>query len=171
MKDANNNTNQEIKGKFVAREVLTCFSYEMAAILRASSCGGTGAVDLPDYEDIENFYEYKCPECGEGQTNPEAFDNGSIKDDHPRYTCPECKKELDDAPESEPQEVYEWWIVTEWLYKKLKDKGYPVLEWGNNYFWGRCTTGQAILLDGVISDICEEMGILEGQKYDWSKSK
>jgi len=55
------------------------------------------------------------------------------------------------------------------IINQLKEKGHPVLEWGNNYYWGRCTTGQAILLDYVISKICEEMEILQGQKYDWSK--
>ena len=72
--------------------------------------------------------------------------------------------------ENEPQEVFEWWIVTEYLYRKLKEKGCVVLEWGNNHYWGRCTTGQAILLDGIVTDICREMEILEGQKNEWKTS-
>lgn len=172
--DCDSVVNQEIKGRFVAREVKTCFSYEMDAILRASSCGGTGAVDLPDYEEIENFYEYKCPECGEGIQN---MDDICVEEaNHPGTTvfkCPNCAHvaESQDDFEQEPQEVFEWWIITEYLYKKLQAKGEPVLEWGNNYYWGRTCTGQAILLDGVISDICAEMEILAGQKYDWSKNK
>ena len=72
---------------------------------------------------------------------------------------------------SEPQEIFEWWIVTGFFYGKLKAKGHPVLEWGNNYYWGRCTTGQAIMMDGVISEICAEMEILDGQKYSWAVAK
>ena len=34
--------------------------------------------------------------------------------------------------------------------------------------WGRATTGQAILLDGVISEICSDMEILEGQANEWN---
>src|SRR5579864_5766786 len=54
---------------------------------------------------------------------------------------------------SEMQEIYEWWIVSDWLAEKLKKQGEPILD--NNYgtWWGRTTTGQAIFLDEVIEDI------------------
>ena len=147
----NSNKNQEIKGKFVDREVKACFSYEMDAILKVSD---TVKSDLPSYEDIENLFEYVCPECGSGYAEESEAVN-----------C--CGSET--KPENEAQEVFEWWIISEFLYRKLKARNHPVLEFGNNYYWGRCTTGQAILLDDVISDICSEMEILQGQKYDWSK--
>jgi len=168
--DVNSTTNQEIKGRFVAREVKACFSYEMDAILKVNgSCDITK--DLPSYDDIENMYEYKCPECGEGYPDLDSIENphGEDSEEDKKYFCRWCKAYFDEEPENEPQEIFEWWIVTEWLYEKLKAKGQPVLEWGNNYYWGRCTTGQAILLDGVISEICSEMQILEGQANDWSK--
>jgi hypothetical protein len=69
--------------------------------------------------------------------------------------------------ESEQQEIYEWWLVSDFLARKLKEKGEPVIEDEN--IWGRCTCGQAILLDHVISEICSDMEILEGQAHDWSK--
>lgn len=168
--DVNSVVNQEIKGKFVAREVKACFSYEMDAILKAEQRIGDG---LPTYEDIENLYEYKCPECGEGYADLDSIENphGEDSDEDKKYFCRWCKEYFDHEPESEPQEIFEWWIVTEFLYDKLKAKGHPVLEWGNNYYWGRCTTGQAIMLDGVISEICSEMEILEGQKYSWAEGK
>lgn len=172
MKDHNSNVNQKIKGDFVAREVKACFSYEMEAILKASiNMEQIGSnKDLPDYEDIENLYGYKCPSCGEC-FNP---DNNVVALDDRKtsvFFCPSCNKEFEsqDDLEQEPQEVFEWWIVTEYLYNKLKEKGEPVLEWGNNYYWGRTCSGQAILLDGVISEICSDMEILEGQANDWSK--
>ena len=165
--DHNSNTNQEIKGKFVAREVLACFSYEMEAVLRASGQGNQDKdYPLPTYEEIENLYNYICPECGAGQPSLENFNDA---DASKPFTCPECKKQLDAEPESEPQEIFEWWIVSKWLAQKLSAKGEPVLEWGNNWYWGRTCSGQAILLDGVISEICEEMEILEGQRKDWGK--
>lgn len=163
--DFNSLTNQEIKSKFVQREVLACFSYEMDSILKASSEGVKS--DLPTFDDIENLYSYHCPNCGEDTGTNDLKD---LYDDEGSYKCTSCKaSEIERLWDSELQEVYEWWIVSKFLYKKLKAKGHPVLEWGNNYYWGRCTTGQAILFDGVISDICSEMGILEGQQYDWSK--
>ncbi len=164
MKDYNSVENQRIKGEFVRQEVETCFSYEMDAILKASEEQKT---DLPTYEDIENLYQYVCPECGHGEIDLNKFTNYYKSTE--QFKCPYCNKILDREPESEPQEIFEWWIVKEYLYKKLEEKGEPVLEWGNNYYWGRTCTGQAILLDGVISRICEEMGILKGQMFAWAE--
>lgn len=148
--------NQEIKRKFVQREIYTCFSYEMDNILNIPYCDERNGQDLPTFEDIENLYEYKCPECGEGYQEEEQAKE-----------CCNSEEEIENGP----QEIYEWWIVSEFLYRKLKEKGYPVLEWGNNYYWARTCTGQAILLDWIISDICQDLEILDGQKYSWAKNE
>ena len=134
----NSAINQNIKRQFVKREVLACFSYEMNEVLKAG---------LVNYEDIENL----CLNCEKyyedyGYESPEAMQDDGV----------------------DIQEIYEWWIISEFLYRKLKEKGEPVLEWGNNYYWGRTTTGQAILLDNVITKICQDMEILEGQKHSWA---
>jgi len=60
-----------------------------------------------------------------------------------------------DAPE--PQDVYEWWLVTRWLADELRDSGEPVLGNGFGYWWGRTCTGQAILLDGTLQVIAERV--------------
>lgn len=154
--DTDSAENQRIKGQFVEREVMVCFSYEMEAILRAGQEN-----PLPTYEDIENLYEYICPECGTGYQN----------EDEARKCCKirgklQSSKDID----NNPQEIMEWWIVSKFLYRKLRDRGEPVLQWGNNAFWGRTGTGQSILLDSVISEICLEMEILQGQRNDWGKN-
>ena len=66
------------------------------------------------------------------------------------------------------QEILEYWIVSPWLGEKLREKGEPVLERWGGWIWGRTCSGQAILLDNVISEICYEMEILEGQQYEWN---
>lgn len=168
-KDGNSNTNQDIKGQFVERHIITCFSYEMDAILAQEESRRDNK--LPTWEDIENFYEYKCPECGAGRQDMEDFQEVKSADlaaGH-NFKCPDCGFLFVNEPDSEGQEIFEWWIVSSFLYGKLKEKGHPVLEFGNNCYWGRCTTGQAILLDGIITEICEEMGILDGQKFSWAK--
>lgn len=146
--------NQSIKDKFIQREVKACFSYEMESVLKASEL--QGGADLPHYDEIENLYEYVCPECG---------------DTHNKQTnvCENCDHTSDISFDSQPKEIFEWWIISSFLAGKLKVKGEAVLEWGSNHYWGRTTTGQAIALDSVISSICSDMEILEGQKYDWSK--
>jgi len=82
------------------------------------------------------------------------------------FTCRDCGERFEELGQ-EPKEIYEWWIITGYLHRKLSEKGQPVLEWGNNCCWGRCCTGQAILLDIVISEICSDMEILEGKKNEW----
>lgn len=62
--------------------------------------------------------------------------------------------------ETECAEIFEWWIVDKYLFEKLRARGEPVLEYCNLYFWGRCTTGQAICLDYCMSEIYRE-GIKE----------
>jgi len=166
MKDSNSVVNQEIKNSFVGREVLACFSYEMQSVLNAE---GTRSKEypLPTYEDIENAYEDICPKCGSSDIYKSPDQNVPNSD---CFQCGSCDVVLpNDELESQPKEIFEWWIVTEYLYKALKARGQAVLAWGNNYYWGRETTGQAILLDGIISSICEEMEILNGQKYSWAK--
>ncbi len=167
--DGNSTENQEIKGRFVRRQVLTCFSYEMQAVLNA---GAEQSPDtqypLPQYESIENMMEDICPKCGSDDIA--KAEKGTPNDDC--FECGGCGVILPNVElESQPQEVFEWWIVTEYLYNKLKERGQVVLEWGNNCYWGRCTSGQAILLDGIITDICKDMEILHGQKNDWGKHK
>ncbi len=121
--DLNSNINQEIKGKFVEREIKSNFSSMLEDCFKTS---------VYNYEDIENLF---------------------FKDN-----------------EEDAQEIFEWWNVSEFLYNKLKEKGEPVFTPNNfNYFWGRTCSGQAILLDSVISEICNEMEILDGQKFSWSK--
>lgn len=65
-------------------------------------------------------------------------------------------------------EVFEWWAVSDWLGEKLAEKDEVIIDniWGKTY-WGRCTTGQAIYIDGVIFDIAYDMEILKGMKHSW----
>lgn len=81
--------------------------------------------------------------------------------------CPYCGTIHEEEPETDPQEIYEYWIVTPWLGEKLREKGEPVLKRHGGWIWGRTCSGQAIALDWVISLICYDMGILEGQPHEW----
>lgn len=54
-------------------------------------------------------------------------------------------------------EIFEWWAVSGWLLDKLEAKGEPVLKTDLGDWWGRCTTGQSIILDGIIEEIFDDM--------------
>jgi hypothetical protein len=57
------------------------------------------------------------------------------------------------------QEIFEHWIVSSWLGKKLQEQGETVVEdfLGIDYIWGRTTTGQAIWCDYIIQTIYNEL--------------
>ena len=62
--------------------------------------------------------------------------------------------------ELEPQqtEIYEHWIVSEWLAGRLEERGEVVeRDFYGMTVWGRACTGQAILLDDVICSIYDEL--------------
>lgn len=53
-------------------------------------------------------------------------------------------------------EIYEHWLVSDWLINKLKEENEPILETDLETWWGRCATGQSIILDYVIQKIAYE---------------
>lgn len=64
------------------------------------------------------------------------------------------------ANDLEPQrhEIYEHWIVSEWLAAQLEQRGEVIeRDFYGLTLWGRACTGQAILLDGVICSIYDEL--------------
>lgn len=77
-----------------------------------------------------------------------------------------CLPGIENA-KAEMQEICEWIHVSNYLHDRLWGKGHPVWNDGNVYVWGRTSTGQAVLFDDVISEICKEMEIFEGQKNEW----
>lgn len=61
------------------------------------------------------------------------------------------------SKEGEDVDALEYWLVSEWLAEKLKEKGEPAT---TNFLglpvWGRCTTGSAPYTDEVIEEIYDE---------------
>lgn len=54
-------------------------------------------------------------------------------------------------------EVFEHWIVSDWLMTKLREHGETVVEICNLNIWCRTTTGQQIIADHVIEEIVKEL--------------
>jgi hypothetical protein len=181
MEDYNSTQNQQIKGQFVDKHIYAGATQIVEFVLHA----GAGNEDAPfQYEELEdtNYFEGNdgaiySPEEKEEQLEEWKRELEEVEDklleDEANADLLEMQNKLmsdieslEDA-EQQFMEIYEWWIVSRYLGEKLKQHHQPVLEDGQNYYWGRCTTGQAILLDAVISRICEEMQILHGQKHSW----
>lgn len=179
----NSSKNQAIKRKFVDREVVECVSMLVSEIAEKAECFPDyqedlcGAFEVPDYEaSIENhvadmdrdecieYLEGLSIECRDDETTEtlRAAVVANAIEEGAEYFCNEHSIDI------EFSEIFEHWIITEWLADKLEAKGEKVLrDFFGLTIWGRACTGQAILLDPVISEICDEMEILEGQRNEW----
>lgn len=72
----------------------------------------------------------------------------------------ESWQELCELEEIEPyqREVFEHWIVSDWLAEKLAAKGEKVdTDFAGLTVWARTTTGQGIASDSVIQDIVADL--------------
>lgn len=54
-------------------------------------------------------------------------------------------------------EVYEHWVVSSWLAKRLHERDEVVEDFAGLTIWGRCCSGQSICMDSVIQNIAEEL--------------
>lgn len=187
--------NQRIKSDFVNREVYSCVSMMVEYILSkddreapftrddiekeevkvCDECGWPGQIEEVYLEEIQIAQnedgEFICPNCEIGyDTEEEARE---CCEGESLYKCRQCGKAYGESAyddlEAEDDEIYEWWLVSGHLLSKLKGHGEYVIE--SEDLWGRCCCGQSIMLDNVISEICCEMEILEGQKYSWAPNE
>ncbi len=158
MKNWNLPKNQEIKAQFVEREVTACASQLINELS-----------DNDAYRELisEEFYSTPDWDC--------MKDNfiGNLDEDEEKEICKHFSVEnITEIGEQELCEYadvdfeylkpMEFWIVSPWLGRKLKEYGEIVsFDFFSFTIWGRCSSGQAILLDEVISRICEELEMLE----------
>lgn len=54
------------------------------------------------------------------------------------------------------QEIFEHWIVSSYFGDQLRIKGEVIESIHDVLIWGRTTTGQSIMLDGVVQEIYEQ---------------
>jgi len=136
-KEDSESTRQEKNRILVNREILSLFSYPMAKLQEK---------EIISFEDIENLY----------YTDEQIIKYNNLNGVSEEDLKQEIEKIRDNGEDQ--QEIYEYWIVTEWFYEKLKELNEPVIEWENLYIWGRTCTGQSIALDYTIDDIRKTLG-------------
>ena len=128
---------------FVSREVYACQSSLIEEGLKQN---------LFSVDEIDNLYRpfdgklidpSICVRC----------EQKSVFLDSETGECEECFEQS-----QEPQEIFEWWLVSPWFGKRLLIEGEPIIDNDYGIWWGRCTTGQAISMDDIIERVCD--GIL-----------
>lgn len=61
-----------------------------------------------------------------------------------------------EVAQDNPAEVYEWWRVSSWLCDQLHAIGEVTIDNGYGHWWGRCTTGQQWIMDGVLQRVAAQ---------------
>lgn len=148
-------TNQKIKERFINREVFMSGNTIISELMECSSDFNMlvmEACTISDEDLIEVYHD-----CYEGNT----VLTGSAKDKREQIIAYMQDFGLN------MREILEYWFVSPWLAEKLKDKGEVIIEGYDAPIWGRTTSGQHMLLDSVISHICADLEILEGQANEW----
>lgn len=106
-------------------------------------------IDIQKQEALRKFVEEEVYTC-QSMLVEAGFKQGFFSwDDVENLYYPEDNQEI--------QEIYEWWVVSDWLSILLRKLGEPMLNNEYGTWWGRCATGQAVYLDGVINKIYDEV--------------
>lgn len=121
-----------------------------------------GPVKHEDFENLETYPEYRGKYAD--------FDGGSLNDLINEVQDMEDKAswerergnnagadaiedeidELNDL-ELEPQEIFEYWLVSPMMFYDLREQGEPVADCEAGYVWGRTETGQSLTLDANLN--------------------
>lgn len=159
---------QNAVGEMVGREVYCCVSmlvYELAQNEKYMA----ELMPVCSRPQWTHTFTYECG-CEKGPTW-EVEEDDPIPEEYRRYAdipdgkfiakCPECGEPNEptdvESHESDYEEAYEHWVVSDWLARKLAEKGEMILRgFMGLTIWGRTCTGQAIKLDSVICAIYDE---------------
>lgn len=173
-KRSNGDYQREVDEMIVRKNVYYCASYIVAKISEYEPDEWFNLFMNEDYTEAatENVYALDMTSHDDRDTlleNMEYVDHEWNKKKTMKYIQKEFSEELQtdedmartycDFVNIDPHqiEIFEHWIVSDWLARQLEKRG-EVIEhdFHGLTIWGRCTTGQAILLDGVICDIYDK---------------
>lgn len=126
-----------------SRGACDCCGTELAGRRTGYSDGTAPSYDIEDRINLADRYE-------EGTEKRLRVAVASMVDDWEWVG-----REFDLDPEQ--IEIFEHWIISAWLARKLAEKGEVIGEFAGLTIWGRSTTGQAISLDYVIQELAAEL--------------
>lgn len=179
--DYNSPENQRIISEFVRQNVIQNVNSLIIAQpydiddgqweneLMSLQCGKEEWQESCEYYIGDDMTIRDCMEWLTGD-NGEMLSGGNAKAQLKKYLKDEDKhQEFGEEMNLEPTrvDVYEHYSITEYLGRKLKEHGEVVEEYFNMTVWGRTCTGQAVMMDYVMGQICEDEKILEGQELEW----
>lgn len=130
----------------LARQVVDRDLYANQSLLVTKLLGE----ELIGYEDIENAYDESLDTIKEYLIHEADIDEDKLTD----LSEEEIRALAEEHNFCPPvHDIYEWWLVSDWLADHLRRFDEPILDTDYGTWWGRTCTGQAILLDGIIQQI------------------
>lgn len=161
----NEKLNETIK-RIVNQDILVCQSMLVDGMLKK---------EVFNYDDIENMYVDNSSKIEELNNNKEVLENEKNEkidnlqennENEANLIEENFEKQISgiddqieelEGEQEEPQEAYEWWVVSEWLEGKLRDNNEILLVTDYGTWWGRQTTGQAIEMDYIMEKIAQDI--------------
>lgn len=159
----------------VQREVIYCISSLIHTLTKDNKLEEEQALELwtapIDYESAkyelqqegDTTFKYLCPEDNQYywgvKTEHSVWKIDPIHNDEETAIYEWFEVYRGGSLHEYRQEIFEHWIVTSWLGKKLQEQGETVVEdvLGISFIWCRATTGQAIYMDYVIQEIYNDL--------------
>lgn len=156
---------QERARRMVDREVYYCVSALISELIQTNGYADEllEVMSKPDYKSAIDNHGYWVSQAQDGFYYWGHDDNEIVnKNEYSGQFRTEQESFQNCVEENnidyDYTEAYEHWIVSDWLADKLEAKGEMILrDFLGLTIWGRCTTGQALYLDGVIGEIVEEV--------------
>lgn len=130
-------------------------------ILKEVSLGS----DLSNYADDD--LEELCPD--ELDDWNELLELRETLEEDLIYDFAEYLKEIENVDEwdlTEEVEIFEWWVVSDWLQHQLEERGEAFLKNDYGDWWGRSCSGQAIAIDSVIESIVKDYEAKYGESFN-----
>jgi len=160
---------QELGAKLVSNEIYHCASYMISELSSNDNYGEelfelffkedweepaldyiNNQADIDELKEAVEHIGLEVEEETEEALKKALIDYVEEDEDYAQIYC-----EFQDL-EQHRIEIYEHWIISDWLKSKLEEKGHVCGEFLGFTLWGRPTTGQAIALDYVIQQIAIE---------------
>jgi len=161
--EIHHNIKYDYAKKIVEREIFHCCSYMMSQ-LPHELIENEDLFHMFQTSEYETEVEYQCSDCDnsifetiEGNYDLHEVEKSSIS----RY-CDQCNSgkvftAFDVSLNEYHSEIFEHWIITNWLSRKLQEHDEETCNLFDFTIWGRSCTGQAIALDHVIQSIAWDL--------------
>lgn len=145
-KDPNQVSVEEFVQRIIKHDVFVNQSYLVEHLLNSSGVC---------MDDVENYYPTFIDESTGGTCE---ICHSEDVDLNAEGVCEECFDS-----QREPQEIFEWWAVSDWLKGQLIQEDAPILDCDFGTWWGRTETGQCLTMDWHLKQIARRvLGVKDG---------